>query len=830
MASRVALQTAAPLTGPVTALGGMRRVGKCLADGVRRSGLVARFTVVGATVALLVATVLAGLIETRLSEYIRDLTIARAVDQVELGILDHVTAADFQPPFTPERIDELGQRLDPHLTGLIETRSGVLRLHLFARDGTVIYSDIAAKRGEQSAPSGLLAEALAGRVGSQLTGLTAHENHDLHARYDSAYEVYVPFVEDGAVVGAYELYADLSPVQPIRHLVWVAVVGGFLILFLSLYGVVRNAGAFIRRQQLERELLIRQNEERFRSLVGNTADVIAIVDTAAVIRYVSPPARRAWGRSPDSLVGTSLLAYVHDDDQPAARELLAQVAHDASLDVSSELRLRHEDGTWPDFEVIAKNLVEDAGVGGIAVTFHNITERKAFERDLQQLAFHDTLSGLPNRALFLDRLERALARADRYRRSIAVLFLDLDNFKVVNDSLGHEIGDRLLAAVAERLRACLRDEDTAARLGGDEMAVLLEDILDEQGAVEVAARIGATMAEPVRLDGRELCVTFSIGIALSTPGQDRADTLLRDADLAMYRAKANGKAGFQVFDPSMTIGALDRLELEQDLRHALDHRQLRVVFQPIMSLTTGYVTELEALLRWQHPTRGPISPVQFIPLAEETGLIVPIGLWVLEESCRRAQAWHLAHPMQPKLTMSVNLSARQFVQADLVDEVARVLFETGLDSTCLKLEITESVLMRDIDGTIDKLWQLKALGVQLAIDDFGTGYSSLSYLKRFPVDTLKIDRSFVSGLGHDSNDTAIVRSVVALAKSLNLAVTGEGIETVEQLEQLQALGCDRGQGYLFAQPLDPDEIDLLLIMGARFDDCRPAGERRRAVA
>ncbi|HZO24589.1 MAG TPA: EAL domain-containing protein [Chloroflexota bacterium] len=750
MSSMVGVRPGTPSGRRPMDLAALRRAVLDGFEHVRRPGLITRFTVIGATMALLVATTLAGLIETRLTEHIMDLTLARAVDQVELGILEHVEPGDFRPPFTPERLDDIARRLDPHLSGLLETRSGVLRLHLFAPDGTVIYSDLAAKRGQAIPVTALLAEALDGKAGTKMSGLTSPENFDLKARHDAAYEVYVPFVVDGAVVGAYELYADLAPVRPIRQLVWIAVVGGFIILFLSLFAVVRNAGAFIRRQQLEREMLIRQNEERFRSLVGNTADVIAILDESATVRFVSPPAERTWGRVPASLLGVKLTALVHAEDEPAARELLAQVACKAAINVSSELRIQHADGSWGDFEVIAKNLVEDAGVGGIVVTFHDITERKAFERELQQLAFHDTLSGLPNRALFLDRLERALTRTDRYRRSIAVMFLDLDNFKVVNDSLGHEIGDQLLIAVARRLRACLRDEDTAARLGGDELAVLLEEVVDEQGVIEVARRISNTMTEPLVLNGRELFVTFSIGIALSTPGHDRPDTLLRNADLAMYRAKANGKARFQVFDPSMTISALERMEMETDLRQALDRGQLRVVYQPIMSLESGQISEFEALVRWDHPTRGLISPTQFIPLAEETGLIVPIGQWVLE-----------------------------------------------------------------------------ALGVQLAIDDFGTGYSSLSYLKRFPVDTLKIDRSFVSGLGQDSNDTAIVRSVVALAKSLNLAVTGEGIETSEQLGQLQALGCDRGQGYLFAMPLHVDAVGAMLSQHNVHVEPTPA---RRSVA
>jgi diguanylate cyclase (GGDEF)-like protein/PAS domain S-box-containing protein len=829
MSRTVAELGSAPLPWSGAFGASFKRVAATVGQHIRRPGLVTRFTIIGATMALIIATTLAGLIEARLSEYVMDMTIERAMDQVELGILHSVTPADFQPPYTQERLASLAQRLDPRLDILHEARTGILRLHLFAPDGTVIYSDLPAKRGTQATISAHLGAALHGTVESGISSLGGDENKDLKARYDSAIEVYVPFVEKGNVVGAYEIYTDPAPVRPIRQLVWIAVVGGFIILFLSLFAVVRNAGAFIKRQQIERELLIRQNEERFRSLVGNTSDVIAILDPAAVITYASPPAERAWGRSTDALRGASLFEHLHDEDQAAARDLLSQVSGSPSMNISSELRLRHADGSWHDFEVIAKNMIADPGVGGVVVTFHDITQRKAFERDLQQLAFHDTLSGLPNRALFLDRLERALARADRYRRSIAVMFLDLDNFKVVNDSLGHEVGDQLLTAVAERLRSCLREEDTAARFGGDEMAVLLEEIMDEESVVEIARRISTAMAEPFILNGRELFASFSIGIALSTPGQDRADTLLRDSDLAMYRAKANGKAGFQVFDPSMTISAMERLELETDLRHALDRGELRVVYQPIMSLESGKVSELEALLRWDHPTRGLISPVQFIPLAEETGLIVQIGQWVLEDACNRTRAWHLSRPGEPLIAISVNLSARQFVQADLVETVARALFTSRLEPSCLKLEITESVLMRDVDGTIEKLWALKDLGVQLAVDDFGTGYSSLSYLKRFPVDTLKIDRSFVSGLGQDSNDTAIVRSVVALAKSLNLAVTGEGIETTEQLGQLQALGCDRGQGYLFAKPLSAAEIDDLLVEGVRVPYTNGA-QKRLSVA
>jgi diguanylate cyclase (GGDEF)-like protein/PAS domain S-box-containing protein len=802
-------------------------LGTGLGRRVKWLGLVARFMIIGATVALLVAGVSAWLVEARITAHVLHLASARAMDQVELGIMGRVQAEDFRPPFTTERLENLAARLDPHLAHLIHERSGVLRLHLFARDGTVIYSDLAAKRGQITPPDGspLLAGALVGQIGTKPSSLTSAENRDLKERHDGALEIYVPFIVDGSVVGAYEIYQDLAPIRPIRPLVWGVVLGGFAIVFLSLYAVVRNAAAVIRRQQREREILIRRNEERFRSLIGNTSDVITILDEQGIVRYASPPAERVWSYPPAALEGRSLVEYTHLEDAAAARALLAQVAELPGANVTTELRLRHADGSWRDFEVIARNLLGDPSVEGIVVTHHDITERKAFERDLQRLAFHDTLSDLPNRALFHDRLEQALARADRARRAVAVLFLDLDNFKVVNDSLGHEVGDRLLKIIAERLRHCLRAEDTAARLGGDEFTVLLEDLTDEHGAIEVAERIAVEVGQPVTLEGREIVPTCSIGIALSTPGRDRPDTLLRNADLAMYSAKAGGKGRFRVFDPSMNDGALERLELEGDLRHALERGEFRVVYQPIMGLASGRLGEVEALVRWDHPRRGLISPADFIPLAEETGLIVPIGQWVLEESCRRARAWQDAHQTEPQVVISVNLSARQFLQADLVERVDQTLRATGLDPTCLKLEITESVLMQDMEGTIAKLWALKRLGVKLAIDDFGTGYSSLNYLKLFPVDTLKIDRSFVSGLGEDTNDTAIVGSIVALAKSLNLAVTGEGIETSEQLGRLQALGCDRGQGYLFAKPLAADEVGDLIAEQARQD-----GGQRASVA
>ena len=443
-----------------------------------------------------------------------------------------------------------------------------------------------------------------------------------------------------------------------------------------------------------------------------------------------------------------------------------------------------------------------------------VSQRERAERELARLALRDPLTGLPNRALFLDLLKRALARADRQGGSVAVLFLDLDNFKIINDSLGHSVGDQLLKAVADRLRACLRTEDSIARFGGDEFTMLLECVATEHDAVALAERITDSLRQSVTLEGRELFPTFSIGVALSTPGRDQPGGLLRNADLAMYHAKAHGKACYQVFDQSMSEAAIKRLGLELDLRRALERGEFRVFYQPIIALESGRIARVEALVRWQHPARGLVSPSQFISVAEETGLIIPIGQWVLEQACQQIKTWHRRHPSMPPLGLSVNLSAKQFRNVHLVQDLVKILEVTGLEPRCLELELTEGAVMEDAQATTATLDELKALGITLAVDDFGTGYSSLSYLKRLPVDTLKIDHSFVDGLGQDGNDTAICSSIIALARSLNLAVTGEGIETLEQLAKLRELGCDGGQGNYFAKALPAIAVDALLV-----DDC-----------
>jgi diguanylate cyclase (GGDEF)-like protein/PAS domain S-box-containing protein len=556
--------------------------------------------------------------------------------------------------------------------------------------------------------------------------------------------------------------------------------------------------------------VLRQNEARFRSLVQNASDIIVVLDEQQVVRYVSPSIERVLGYQPDALVGTSVLDSVHEDD-------VAQVKVDWSgvgwrgAHRPVELRVLHANGSWRSIEAVATNLVDDPGVNGIVINARDSTDRRHLEEELTRQAFHDVLTGLPNRALFMDRLGQALARAGRHGTSLAILFLDLDNFKVVNDSLGHQVGDQLLCAVAERLHACVRQQDTVARLGGDEFTILLEDITDAGDAIHLADRIAEHMKRPVLLGQQEVFITTSIGIAVSSGSEDGPDDLLRTADVALYDAKGRGKARHAVFDAEMNTRAQARLEMETDLRRAIERGELRLHYQPIVRLVTGEALGVEALVRWEHPQHGLLSPAQFIPLAEETGLIVPLEAWVLEQACRQVRSWQVHEHGAPELMLSINVSARHFAQPGLVDEVAQVLQGAGLPPRTLQLEITESVAMADAGAAVTALSELKKLGIQLAIDDFGTGYSSLGYLKRFPVDTLKIDRSFVDGLGQDHEDSAIVRAVLAVANALNLNVTAEGIETWEQLDELLAHGCAQGQGYLFARPLSAEDAEVWLI-------------------
>ncbi|HEX8130066.1 MAG TPA: EAL domain-containing protein [Pyrinomonadaceae bacterium] len=449
---------------------------------------------------------------------------------------------------------------------------------------------------------------------------------------------------------------------------------------------------------------------------------------------------------------------------------------------------------------------------------HYVVELKRTTDELQtskehfrHAAFHDALTGLPNRALFTDHLKLAIERTKRqHGYHFAVLFMDLDRFKNINDSLGHIYGDQLLVAIAKRLKGCLRMTDVIARLGGDEFAILLDGFPDPNDVLRVAEKIQQVISAPLTIDKNEAFTSASIGIALSSTGYERPEDVLRDADTAMYRAKDGGKARHEVFDEVMYARAVSLLNLENDLRRAIERQEFQVYYQPIVTLKTGSICGFEALVRWQHPTRGLISPLEFIPLAEETGLIIPLGQWVLEESCRQMREWQEQSPANRMLTVSVNLSGKQLSRNDLCDQIKLILEKTGLDPRSLKLEITESVVMENADLAITMLNQLHELGIQLSIDDFGTGYSSLSYLHRFPVSNLKIDRSFISRMSLGDENLEIVRTIIMLARNLGMEVIAEGIETEEQLAQLRALSCGFGQGYLFSMPLPAESAVALL--------------------
>ena len=561
-------------------------------------------------------------------------------------------------------------------------------------------------------------------------------------------------------------------------------------------------------------LLIRQSEARFSSLVQNSSDVVMVVEADSTIRYMSPSVERVLGHGPGQLEGTKLTILIHPDDRAGVLQFLTSGGREEdALPGLTEFRMKHRDDFWLHVETLRTNLMHDENVKGIVLNTRDVSERKAFEEQLQHQAFHDAVTGLANRALFKDRVEHMIERQSRDNLPVSILFMDLDDFKTINDSLGHAAGDRMLAEVGERLKNSLRQADTAARLGGDEFAVLLEDGGDGVDAAEVAARILASLEGPFHLEGKEVFARASIGIATAdaqTGGPEGAEELLRNADVAMYMAKEAGKGRYQVFEPAMHDTALRRLELKADLQRAVDNGEFVLHFQPVIELATGRVEGLEALVRWEHPTRGLIPPLDFIPLAEESGMIVSLGRWVLQEACLQARRLQERYVMDPPLQIAVNLSARQLQRPEIVSEIAETLMKTRLDPGSLVLEITESVMMQDMELSIQRLAELKELGVQLAVDDFGTGYSSLNYIRRFPADILKVDKSFVDGVNEGGEESALTAAIIELAGILRLRPVAEGIERADQLEKLLDLRCDLGQGYYFARPLPLREVDELL--------------------
>jgi diguanylate cyclase (GGDEF)-like protein/PAS domain S-box-containing protein len=563
---------------------------------------------------------------------------------------------------------------------------------------------------------------------------------------------------------------------------------------------------------LAEDLHRRQSEARFRSLVAHSSDLITVLNADGIVTYQSPSIERVLGYPVDEVEGGRFDRLLATTD----RELLAQlIAVDGSGGDAHtiECSVIHRDGTTLRFEVQHTDLLHDEHVRGIVLNSRDISERKAFEEQLAHQAFHDPVTKLANRALFSDRVEHALMRATRGVPDIAVMFIDLDDFKTINDSLGHAAGDEVLQEVARRLRIAVRPTDTVARFGGDEFAVLLDGINGSEEAADAAARILRALDLPVTIDGKNVFPRASVGICLvgeelETP---QAEELLRNADVAMYMAKRDSKGSYRVFEPTMHERVVERLELRSDLQHALTLDQLELHYQPVVRLAGRDILGVEALIRWNHPTRGTIPPIQFIPVAEETGLIIPMGRWILETACREAVRLHQLFPREEQLTMSVNLSVRQLQSETLVSDVKKALQTTRLPASALVLEITESLMLSDTDFAMQQLHDLKGLGIRLAMDDFGTGYSSLSYLSRFPVDILKMDRSFV---GSQDNE-ALTSAIIALGASLSLEVVAEGIELPEQANSLEELGCELGQGYLFAKPMDSVSLaQFLTVDGA----------------
>jgi diguanylate cyclase (GGDEF)-like protein/PAS domain S-box-containing protein len=552
------------------------------------------------------------------------------------------------------------------------------------------------------------------------------------------------------------------------------------------------------------ELELRKSERRFRVLIENATDIIMILDAEQVCHYISPSAERIIGYAPEELVDRSLIEFVHPEDGLLlAQALNLALAHPGISQPALEYRQGTRDGSWHVLEAVITNLLHDPAVEGIVLNCHEITQRKKAEEKLRHDALHDNLTGLPNRSLLLEFLEQAIRRSQRRQDyQFAILFLDIDRFKTINDSLGHLVGDQLLIAFAHRLKKCLRAGDTVARLGGDEFVILLEDIASSEEALKVPERIQKALTSAFPLDNQEVFISTSIGITLSASHYELPEQLLRDADTAMYYAKARGKSCYEVFDTSMHARAMRQLQLESDLRRALERQEFLVYYQPIVSVERDCLDGFEALVRWQHPEQGLISPAEFVPLAEETGLITLIDLWVLREACRQLKVWHKRFPAIPPWTVGVNLSGKQFSQPDLIKEIDRILAETGLKGQYLKLEVTESVLIENAESAAAMLSKLREREIQVCLDDFGTGYSSLSYLYRFPIDTLKIDRSFVSPIGAEGKNGEIVRTIITLAHSLAIKVIAEGVETAHQLAQLKNLGCDQAQGYFFSQPVN----------------------------
>jgi diguanylate cyclase (GGDEF)-like protein/PAS domain S-box-containing protein len=567
----------------------------------------------------------------------------------------------------------------------------------------------------------------------------------------------------------------------------------------------------IERKRTEEAL--RLSQERFELVTRATSDAIWDWNFATNELWWNEGFQKLFGYSADEITSDlgSWSSRLHPDDAERVIHDIHRHIESGKHNWADEYRFKRKDGTFAS--VIDRGyVVYDQASNPVRMlgSMMDVTERKSLEEQLTHQALHDPLTKIANRVLFRNRVEHALAKLIRNHVSVAVLFLDLDNFKSINDSLGHAAGDKLLVAVAGRLQDCLRNSDTAARLGGDEFAVLIETVTHSNEATNIADRILEVFRQPFSIESNEVYIGASIGIASGTAETSGSEELLRNADLAMYLAKSRGKGKYVVFEPKMHEALMERIELEGDLRRGIEGREFLLHYQPIMDLQSGEMLGMEALVRWNHPRFGLLSPMKFIPLAEETNLIVPLGEWILNEACRQAEAWRSTHKELRSVSLTVNISIRQFIQSELIKIVSNALESSGLPPELLILEITESFMLQDTEATILKLHDLKRLGIRLAIDDFGTGYSSLSYLQRFPIDILKIDKSFIDKLGHGNEGNAVARAIIMMGDSLNLKTIAEGIEHIDQISALKDLGCEAGQGFHFAKPLNSEDMNTFL--------------------
>jgi diguanylate cyclase (GGDEF)-like protein/PAS domain S-box-containing protein len=622
--------------------------------------------------------------------------------------------------------------------------------------------------------------------------------------------------------GAYSaaIIATLSSFVGFYSLLAVAPIIGVIYLTYSTYLKNQEAALAQAEQAVRHMSELKESEERFHSAFDYAPIGMALVTLDGKWMQVNRSLCDIVGYEEEDLLGSQFQTITHPEDLDRFLQEVVDVLEGRVQASQVEKRYvnKHGQEIWAHVSI---SLIQGTNQkpASLILQIQDITDRKHAEQRLMHEAYHDPLTGLPNRAWFKEQLAIELSRQKRNPQNMfAVLFLDLDRFKIINDSLGHMHGDQLLIGIARRLRQCLRTEDLIARLGGDEFTILLTDIKDATDAVRVAERVQKRISQPFKIGGFDAFTTVSTGIALSTPDYSGPEDLLRDADTAMYQAKSQGKARHVIFDQCMHTLAMNTLQMETDLRRAIERREFFLNYQPIVSLQTGQLTGFEALLRWRHPERGLIFPMDFIPVAEETGLIMPIGQWALREACLQMRRWKRLSPCTSNLSISVNLSGKQFVQSDLIEQTMQTLNLSGLDPRNLKLEITESVVMENVENATAMLSRLRSLGVEVSVDDFGTGYSSLSYLHRLPIDTLKIDRSFVSRMGENTENCEIVRTIILLAQNLGKNVVAEGVETREQLEQLRELRCGSAQGYYFSRPLDSESAGALILKGAHWHE------------